>query len=653
MEKYESSDHAAKLNDTHPSFEFPETTGQRPESDRNRQHKSRRGHSVHHCRFEIRVRGDLEEERCIPQHQRTRCKESREREKQSRRSFLKGAGFGAASLAAAGIAGCSPSSTTTTSEVPADNGNKSASDNVSSASWREAPAPITEADIAETVDCDVLVVGLGYSGCAAFRAAAESGAKVIAVEAQAESDFAILGMGHFGHINSEFLKERGVNPVDPIEFLNNWQLRAANRSNASLCRKFTNTCGEAFDWYIDCLTPEERSSIEIQFFPTDAGYTTFKNGLGTYIGTASTMPLQEKIIGNMLQVGLDAGAQIYWGCPAEQLVQGDDGRVIGAVAKKEDGSYLKINAEKGVIVTAGDYSGNPEMAKDLLSQITNMLDGGDGEVVSMGYKGDGLKLCYWAGGQIDPYQATMGGDYYYPCDSPMDPIGSAAALWVNADGKRYSNEGFGFMEWAAYAGTMQPQGKIATVFDSNYEALIKAQPACHMGIDYPNGGMDALPDLLAAAVAGGPEGTGPDSNPVVYAANDYETLGTYLGYEGETLDNFVASIERYNQLCEIGLDEDFGKEKQLMIGVTQPPYYAYAGEKTIGHMLCNSSGIAIDENGQVLSRADYRPIPGLFAAGNTAGSRFGIQYTTALCGVSISFAVTQGKFTGEYVASLV
>ena len=151
-----------------------------------------------------------------------------------------------------------------------------------------------------------------------------------------------------------------------------------------------------------------------------------------------------------------------------------------------------------------------------------------------------------------------------------------------------------------------------------------------MGGDYSNGGMDALPDLLAAAVAGGPEGTGPDSNPVVYAANDYETLGTYLGYEGETLDNFVASIERYNQLCEIGLDEDFGKEKQLMIGVTQPPYYAYAGEKTIRHMLCNGSGIAIDENGQVLSRADYRPIPGLFAAGNTAGSR-SASSTRRLC----------------------
>lgn len=256
-------------------------------------------------------------------------------------------------------------------------------------------------------------------------------------------------------------------------------------------------------------------------------------------------------------------------------------------------------------------------------------------------------------GQLDPYQSSMGGDYYYPCDSPADPLGSAASLWINADGKRYCNEGFGFMEWAAYAGALQPAGKIANVFDSNYEALIKAQPACHMGIDYPNGGMDGLPAILEAAVAGGPEGSGPDSNPVVYAANDYKTLGEYLGYEGEALDNFVASIERYNELCATGLDEDFGKEKSLMFAVNQPPYYAYAGEKTLGGMLCNTSGVAIDENGQVLARETFRPIPGLFAAGNTAGSRFGIQYTTALCGVSIAFAVTQGKFTGEYVASLV
>ena len=45
---------------------------------------------------------------------------------------------------------------------------------------------------------------------------------------------------------------------------------------------------------------------------------------------------------------------------------------------------------------------------------------------------------------------------------------------------------------------------------------------------------------------------------------------------------------------------------------------------------------------------DYRPIPGPFAAGNTAGSRFGIQYTTIYCGASVSFAVTQGKFASTW-----
>lgn len=565
----------------------------------------------------------------------------------TRRSFLKGAGLGAAGLATAGMIGCSPASGTASTE-----GGASSSTASKPSSWRDAPEPIADGDIAETADCDVLVIGLSFSGCSAFRAAAEAGAKVIAMEMHPEDNHTCIGVGHFGHINSEFLKERGIDPIDPIEFLNNWQLRAANRSNAALSRRFTNECGAAFDWYIDCLTQEERDAMEIQFYPTDEGYTTLKNGLGTYIGTATTSAVQEKILGNLLQVGLDKGAQIYWGCPAQQLVCADDGTVTGAIGQKEDGSYVKVNAAKGVIVAAGDYSANPEMAKELLSQITNMI-GEDGEITTSGYQGDGLKMCYWAGGQLDPYQSSMGGDYYYPCDSPMDPLGSAAALWINADGKRYCNEGFGFMEWAAYAGALQPQGKISIVFDSNYEALIKAQPACHMGVDYPNGGMDKLPALLEAAVAGGPEGSGPDAGPVVvYAADDFETLGGYLGYEGDELANFVATVERYNELCATGLDEDFGKEKSLMFAVNQPPYYAYAGEKTLGGMLCATSGVAIDENGQVLARETFRPIPGLFAAGNTAGSRFGIQYTTALCGVSIAFAVTQGKFTGEYVAQL-
>lgn len=572
----------------------------------------------------------------------------RDTKKCTRRNFLKGAGIGAAGLATAGMFGCAPSAPAT-SDTP--------DSSTAASSWRTAPEPIADDAIAETIDCKILIIGLSYAGSAAFRAATEAGASVVAMEMHAEDSHSWIGNGHFGHINSTFLKERGVTGIDPVEFLNNWQLRAANRSNAALARKFTHLCGPTFDWYIDCLTQEERDGMEIQFFPTADVYEPYKNGIGTYIGTAGTSSVQEKILNNLVQTGVDRGGTVHWGTTAQYLTVSDDGRVTGAIGKKSDGTYLRVTASKGVIVAAGDYSGNTEMAHDLLEHITRML-GDSEEIVGNGYQGDGLKMCCWAGGRIDPYQATMGGDYYYPCDSPMDPLGSAAALWINAEGERYCNEGFGFMEWSAYAGALQPQGIISTVFDSNYEALIKAQPACHMAVDYPNGGMDRLPQTLAATVAGGANGSadpnaeqGPMPSVTVYAANDYKTLGEYLGYEGSALDNFVASIERYNAVCEAGIDEDFGKESSLLFPVKEPPFYAYAGEKTVGSMLCTTAGALIDENGQVIGQ-DFRPIPGLFAAGNTAGSRFGIQYTTALCGVSIAFAVTQGKFTAEYVASL-
>ena len=42
--------------------------------------------------------------------------------------------------------------------------------------WRDRPNEIPDHEIAETVTGDVVVVGLGYSGAAAVRAAAEAGA---------------------------------------------------------------------------------------------------------------------------------------------------------------------------------------------------------------------------------------------------------------------------------------------------------------------------------------------------------------------------------------------------------------------------------------------------------------------------------------------
>ena len=60
----------------------------------------------------------------------------------------------------------------------------------------------------------------------------------------------------------------------------------------------------------------------------------------------------------------------------------------------------------------------------------------------------------------------------------------------------------------------------------------------------------------------------------------------------------------------------------------------------------------VDGNGQVLGQ-DYRPIPGLFAAGNASGQFYGgVDYPMDVEGLSVGRAITSGYLTGRYVASL-
>ena len=129
-------------------------------------------------------------------------------------------------------------------------------------------------------------------------------------------------------------------------------------------------------------------------------------------------------------------------------------------------------------------------------------------------------------------------------------------------------------------------------------------------------------------------------------------LGTYLGYEGEALENFAATIEHYNELCAAGKDTDFGKDPSLMLGLTTPPYYGYKGTKVIGALMCAVGGLLVDANGGVLGQ-DYRAIPGLYAAGNASGGRFGWQYFTSIAGQSLSMAETMGMLAGQNAAAAV
>ena len=116
---------------------------------------------------------------------------------------------------------------------------------------------------------------------------------------------------------------------------------------------------------------------------------------------------------------------------------------------------------------------------------------------------------------------------------------------------------------------------------------------------------------------------------------------------GVPADNLVATVERYNEMCEAGEDTDFMKAKRYLDPIDDGPFQAW---KMTYLFYCTLGGVRCNEKLQVLD-TNRDPIPGLYAAGNTVGYRFGSSYETLLHGGSNGLAATHGYVAGESAAN--
>ena len=98
-------------------------------------------------------------------------------------------------------------------------------------------------------------------------------------------------------------------------------------------------------------------------------------------------------------------------------------------------------------------------------------------------------------------------------------------------------------------------------------------------------------------------------------------------------ENLVDTVRRFNELAERGEDEDFGRGRESfdraftggaspLVPIDTPPYRAAAfGLSDLG----TKGGLRTDVDARVLDAED-RPIPGLYAAGNTMAAVSGETY---------------------------
>lgn len=526
-------------------------------------------------------------------------------------------------------------------------------------SWIVKPEPILLEQVSCIYHTDIVIIGAGHAGTCAARAAAESGSRVIVLEQQEREKQWVLGIGEIGHINSQWQRSHGIPSIDIDTFVNDWQLRTGNRSLFPLIRTYAQHCGETFDWFIEPLTQAEKDSIHPMLTPPSPNMPEILNGLHAWPGTPNMgVALQNKAVKANQQLAEERGAIFFFSTRALQLEQAEDGRVLGVFAECSDGSIHLYRATKGVILAAGDYSRNAEMCRYLLTETADLTEAGS-DFTGHGWDGSGICMGLWAGGRLEPRShAAMGGNYSFP---GFGLIGSTPVLRVNKHGKRYSDEAFGTHIWAALPGAHQPNGALWAVFDDNIRCQLTLQTPCHGLLDYTDEEeVKRFENALAKSkkhknqVVTDKDRAG-ESRPL-YCADTLEKLAELM-FESETDRKvFLHEVHRYNELCRLGHDDDFGKDSRLMIPIEKAPFYA-SGTVKDSHrpsgqslkILVTVSGLEIDENQQVLNW-DFEPIPGLYATGNCSGRRFGAQYTTSMPGQSISIAQTLGREAGLYLA---
>ena len=526
--------------------------------------------------------------------------------------------------------------------------------------WRTPPEPIAEENITNTLEADVVVIGFGQAGLACARAAIEGGASVIVIEKMDEENHAWTGCD-FGHINSQWLKEQGIPEVDPVEVLNDWQLRGCNMSNPTLVMKYLKNCGDTFDWFISLASEENKKQLRAFHNPYPTNFKGELAGQKFWNGTAQfpgiffegtyTVTEHSKVVAQYI---VDKGAQIFYSNDAQHLEKDDSGRVTGVIAKTPDG-YVRYNGTKGVVLAAGDFSADAEMVDELCPNINALNFTGDGKkITGMDRDGKGIKMGVWAGGKLEPGPlSTMGGTFFFPSGL----IGSCGNLWLDNDCNRFCNEGFGDPVFAG-AEAARHKGTIYSIFDADIYQQLESFPAGH-GSAFVNDPTykASLEQALADAYAAGPDGVDESLTTTggtihLYAADTLDQLADYLGLSGEKKDNFLASIENYNAKCAAGYDDDFGKDPSVLFPVQKAPYYGFTKDIYAGYeFLCTTGGLWTDNNQNVYDE-HLDVIPGLYATGNCCGRRFGVQYSTPIAGVSVGMAQTLGRELGKYLAAL-
>ena len=463
------------------------------------------------------------------------------------------------------------------------------------------------------VDAEALVVGAGIAGLAAAVEMGRDGVNVRVLDMNSVIGGHAVMAGGFAIVDTPVQHREGFTD-SPERAYADWMAWTED-GNREWVRYYAERSREMiYDWV---------EELGVEFVRVQAGY---ENSVPRFHFTPrGALDVVLALYRTALEL---PSVSFEWNQKVDRLIV-EDGAVTGvAVRNMRTGETRTLHAPHVVLATGG-FEGNLQRVLETwrsdLPKPDRLLIG-----ASIHADGNGLDLASNAGAGL----TWINRHYIYTngMQDPRDPEGRLAitagndnALWVNAQGERFTNE---------------------TGFDKHILADVLDQDPTHYFAIFDETSRNALSmrgrEWIKHHADGHPVLDNPDA---AHKAASLEALAAMTGLPSDAL---IASVERFNALIDIGSDEDFGRfssAEQAPPRIERPPFYAIQffpmPRKSMG-------GVAVDMQARALNTAG-EVVPGLYAAGELTGS-VGINGTHGMDGMFLGPSLLTGRVAGRTIA---
>jgi tricarballylate dehydrogenase len=346
-------------------------------------------------------------------------------------------------------------------------------------------------------------------------------------------------------------------------------------------------------------------------WPRGAIVRTVHEGVGlsaTWFGTVEAM-----------------GIDIQYEAHVLELLHDESGRVNGVIVRGPDG-LKRLNA-RAVVLACGGFETNPEWRTRYLGQ-----EWGHAKVRGSNFNyGDGLRMAldigampwgHWGGCHATPIVVDAPDYGKRELTDKTNRLSYHFGVMLNVHGRRWIGEAadMNAFTYAKYGGLIlkQPKGKVFQIFDSKVMELL--EPRYRTSEPYKADTLEALVQQLDM-----------DHAQAMKTLTEYNEACNRGGpFNPAVLD----------RLRTEGIDPPKTNWAQEL---DKPPFYSWA---VTGGITFTFGGVKIDRNAQVISTG-WRPIEGLYAAGEMVGGLF--HYNYAL-GTGLMSGAVFGRIAGRSAA---